>query len=223
MVTDERTRIAVSLRELGRMILRLLPVIICWSAFCCTLLYCVLGGRGDPVFTAETSIYVLSRSPDSDYGRLDVSDLDVSQQMTMDAMSILSNEQMAAEVLANLKGDAAPLQTMSASNLLNMVNIYRKDDSLEISIAVSGTDPYVVCDVANTYRETAIRELSDRIMARGIQTVKEAVIPLSPSGRSAGFYGAVGLLLGLMSACGMIVIVYIVRHAERYAEDVRRI
>ena len=223
MVTDERTRIAVSLRELGRTILRLLPVIVCWSAFCCTLLYCYKGSFSQPVFTAETSIYILSRSPDSDYGRLDVSDLDVSMQMTLDAMSIIGSEQVATEVLANLKGDAAPMKTMSASNLLSMVNISRKDDSLEISISVTGADPYVVCDIANTYRETAIRELSDRIMARGIQTVREAVIPLAPSGQPAGFYGAVGLVLGLISSCGLILVVYIVRYAERDAEDVRRI
>ena len=219
----ERKKIAVSIHELIGIILRLWPVIVCWSLLCCTLLYCYKAVYKAPVFSAETSIYVLSRTADSDYGRLDVSDLDVSRQMTNDAMNILGTEQIAQEVLVNLEGDALPLQTMSAAELLNMVDIERKDDSLEISITVRGQDPYIVCEIANTYRETAIRELNERIMARGVQTVKEAYIPTEPSGRPAVLYGAAGLCLGLVSSIGLIILIYIIWYAEKDNEDMGEI
>lgn len=222
-MTEERKRISVSIHDLIRTILRLLPVIICWSLLCCMLLYAYKIIYKKPVYSAEAAIYVLSRTADSDYGRLDVSDLDVSRQMTLDALSILGSEQMAEEVLVNLRGDAAELKTMSAAELLSMVQIHTQDDSLEISIVVNGPDPYVVCEIANVYKETAIRELSDRIMAKGIQTIRNAMIPLWPSERSASFYGTVGLLLGLISSVGMITVVHIFRHAKSEPEDVGEI
>ena len=222
-MTEERNRITVRLRDLLGTLLRMLPVIICWSAFCFVLLFYMKDSRKDPSFTAETSIYVWSRTADSDYGRLDISDLDVSRQMTIDAMSFLGSEQVADKVIANLRGDAHYLRGMTARELLDMVEIYKQDDSLEVTIAVYGPDPYVVCDIANTYRETAIRELDERLMAKGIQTAKEAMIPLSPSGRSALFYGLIGLVFGLVSSVGLITSVYIFRYAERSREDVEEI
>lgn len=220
---NEREKIAVSIHELVAMILVHFPEIACWSAFCCLLLICYKEIYKKPTFTAETSIYVYSRTADSDYGRLDVSDLDVSQQMAKEALSILGSEQIAEKVLVNLEGDAAALQTMTTYDLLNMISIQKKDDSLEITIAASGTDPYVVCDVANAYRETAVKELSERLMARGIQTARVAVIPLGPSGRPSSLYGAIGLFLGLCSSIGLITLLYVLRHAERSPEDVGEI
>ncbi len=220
---EERVRIRVSIRELLKMILRFLPLIICWSVFCGTLLYYYSKVWKDPVFEADTSVYVLSRTADSDYGRLDMNDMEVSRQMKIDALSILESEQMAEKVLVNLKGDAKALQMITASELLNMVELRSPDDSLELSIIVRGSDPFVICDIANTYRETAIRELNDRLMARGVQTMKEAIIPIYPSGRSSSFYGMAGLLLGLISSLGLITLIYIVRYAKREMEDVRTI
>ena len=222
-MTEERRRIVISVYDLIRMILHFFPVIMCWALFCGTLLYCHRQINHNPVYTAETSIYVLSRTAESDYGRLDVSDLDVSKQMIFDAKHVLGNEQTAEKVLANLKGDAAPFRTISTAELLHMVDIRKEDDSLLITIAVSGSDPYVLCEIANTYREVAIAELDEKIMARGVQTVQEALIPLTTSGRPAAFYAIVGLFIGLISAVGLITIVYIIRFAHRDAEDIGEI
>lgn len=222
-MTEERRRITISIHNLIRMIKFFSPVVLCWSLFCGTFLYSYKQVNHDVAFTAETSIYVLSRTAESDYGRLDVSDLDVSKQMIFDAKSIIGNEQTAEKVLANLKGDAASYRTMSTSELLNMVEIHRQDDSLLITIAVSGSDPYAVCEIANTYREIAIDELDKKIMARGVQTVQEALIPLTTSGRSAGFYFILGMAAGLISSLGLITMVYIVHFAVRDAEDIGEI
>ncbi len=222
-MTGERRRITIRLHDLLGLILGSAQVIICWSLFCGVLLFSYKEIFKRPVFTAETSVYVLSRTPDSDYGRLDVSDLEVSSQMASDAVNLLSSRQAAEKVLVNLRGDAAPLQLMSSADLLDMVRIQKKEDSLEVVFTVTGPDPYAVCDIANTYRETAIRELNSRLMAKGVQTIKEAVIPLEPSGRPPVLYGLAGLFLGLISSVGLIVLVYIVRYAERSEEDVGEI
>ena len=107
-MTEERKRISVSIHDLIRTILRLLPVIICWSLLCCMLLYAYKIIYKKPVYSAEAAIYVLSRTADSDYGRLDVSDLDVSRQMTLDALSILGSEQMAEMTLKQMAESMAP-------------------------------------------------------------------------------------------------------------------
>jgi uncharacterized protein involved in exopolysaccharide biosynthesis len=60
-------------------------------------------------------------------------------------------------------------------------------------------------------------------MAKGIQTAREAIIPLAPSGRPTSFYGAAGIFLGLLSSIGLITLMYVFRHAERSPEDVGEI
>lgn len=220
---NEKRKIVISVYDLLKMILGYLPVIVCWSVFCCLMLVYYKVAYKEPVFVADTSIYVYSRTADNEYERLDVSDLDVSQQMAKEALGILGSEQVAEQVLINLEGDAEALQTMTTYDLLNMVSIYKQDESLEITFTASGSDPYVVCDVANAYRETAINEIRDRLMAKGIQTAREAVIPLAPSGRPSSFYGAVGLFLGLISSIGLVTLMYVVRLAKRIPEDVGEI
>ena len=220
---EERKRIVVSIHDLVKMILAYFPVIICWSLLCGTFLYCYKQIDRKPMYSADTSVYILSRTADSDYGRLDMSDLEVSHQMTLDAVHVFESEQTAEEVLVNLEGDAEPLRTMTARDLLKMVEINKDDDSLVVTLTVTGPDPYVVCEIANTYREVAMREMDKRIMANGVQTVKEALIPLEPSGRSAAMYGAAGVLLGLISSTGILMMIYLIFVARRETEDVEEI
>jgi len=220
---EERKRIVVSMHDLVKMILAYFPVIICWSLFCGTILYCYKQIDRQPMYSADTSVYILSRTAESDYGRLDMSDLEVSHQMTLDAVHVFENEQTAEKVLVNLKGDAEPLRTMTAKELLNMVEISKDDDSLVVTLTVTGPDPYVVCEIANTYREVAMKELNARLSASGVETIKEALIPLEPSGRSATMYGAAGVLFGLISSTGILMMIYLIFVARRETEDVEEI
>ncbi len=220
---EERKRIVVSIKDLLKMILAYFPVILCWSLLCGTILYCHKQIDKTPMYEANTSLYVFSRTADSDYGRLDMSDVEVSHQMIVDAAHIIGSEQTAEQVLVNLGGDAKPLRTMTAEELLKLIEVNRDDESLVVTLTVRGADPYIVCEVANTYREVAIKELEKRLNANGIQTIEKALIPLEPSGRSAKIYAAAGFALGLMSSTGMLVLIYLVFKAKRETEDVEGI
>ena len=104
-----------------------------------------------------------------------------------------------------------------------MVGISREDDSLMISITVTNPDPYLACDIANSYRNTIIGELKKKLMIRGIQTVEEAVIPLGHSGRSDKFILAVGAVIGLFSILCLLFIHYVAFDAAREPEDIKEV
>lgn len=203
-----------------------MPVILCWTLLCGMIALTGVSVLKDKKFTADTSIYILARNVQTREERLDQSDMQVSTQMTLDGMLILKSEQMAERVIANLgtsSEEGYNLSNLSAMDLLSMVEVTKADDSLLVTISVTDADPYVACDIANIYRETAATELTEKLRARGIQTVEEAIVPLSPSGMSEKLVAAAAAFLGLMSSLALLFVKYVVHDAVREPEDIREV
>ncbi len=222
-MNGERQIIVISIAEYLKKLWKWAAVIICWSVFCATAAVTCATLLKDTVFTADTSIYILARNVYSEDERLDLSDIEVSTQMIHDGMLMMTSEQMAERVVANYKREIDPDTSLTARDILDMVSVTQAEDSLLVTIAVTYADPYMACDLANIYRETASVELEAKLRARGIQTIEEALIPLSPSGRSMTFYAAVGTIFGIVSAIVLLFVLYLVFDAKRMPEDIKAV
>ena len=218
-----RQRIVISIAEYIRKLWTWMPAIICWTILCAMVALTGMSVMKDKKFTADTSIYILARNVQTREERLDQSDMQVSTQMTYDGMLILKSEQMAERVIANLASSSAQEYDLSAQDLLNMVEVTKADDSLLVTISVTDADPYVECDIANIYRETAAAELMGKLRARGIQTVEEAIVPLNPSGISNRVVAALGVFLGLFSSLVFLFVKYVAHDAIREPEDIKEV
>lgn len=219
----DRQRIVISIAEYVLKLWKWLPVIICWAALCSISVVTLFKVFREPVYTAETKIYMLSRLVQEEMDRFDMSDMQVSTQMANDSMLVLKNEQIAEKVIANLKIDSATDIDMTANGLLGMVDVSREDDSLMITITATNPDPYLACDIANSYRITVMEELESKLMARGITTVEEAIIPLEHSGRSDIINAAMGGVLGVFSIVFMLFVLYAAFDAQREPEDIKEV
>ena len=218
-----RQKIVISIAEDIRKLWTWMPVIICWTLLCAMIALAGMSVIKDKEFTADTSIYILARNVQTREERLDQSDMQVSTQMTYDGMLILKSEQMAERVIANLASNSAQEYNLNAQELLNMVEVTKADDSLLVTISVTDADPYVACDIANIYRETAAAELMEKLRARGIQTVEEAIVPLYPSGISNKVVAAAGVFLGVFSSLIFLFVKYVAHDAVREPEDIKEV
>lgn len=222
-MNEQRQTIVFSIAEYIKKLWTWMPVIISWSVFCAVLVVALKTILVKPGYTASTSIYILDREVQSDYERFDMSDIQVSSQMTNDGIAILKSEQLAERVIANLNNNTEMKYDLTASELLKSVSISREDDSLIVTISVDHQDPYLACELANTYREVATRELEEKIMAKGVQTVEEAIIPIKHSGRSNRVYAALGVIMGAFSACVVFCLLYVKYDAKRVLEDIKEV
>lgn len=222
-MNEQRQTIVFSIAEYIKKLWTWMPVIISWSVFFAMLAITLKTVLIKPCYSASTSIYILDREVQSDYERFDMSDIQVSTQMTNDGMAILKSEQMAERVIANLKNSTEMKYDLTASELLEMVTVSREDDSLMVTISVNNQDPYIACDLANTYREVATRELEEKIKAKGVQTIEEAIIPIDRIGGTNLVYGALGLIAGAFIACVALLILYVKYDAKRILEDIKEV
>ena len=109
------------------------------------------------------------------------------------------------------------------NGLSAFMTVSREDDSLMVTISVSSQDPYIACDLANTYREVATRELEEKIKAKGVQTIEEAIIPSDRTGGTNRVYGALGLIAGAFIACVAFLFLYVKYDAKRVLEDIKEV
>ena len=194
-MNEQRQTIVFSFAEYIKKLWTWMPVIISWSVFCAVLVVTLKTILIKPCYTASTSIYILDREVQSTYERFDMSDIQVSTQMTTDGLA----------------------------ELLKMASVSREDDSLMVTISVNHQDPYIACDLANTYREVATRELEEKIKANGVQTVEEAIIPIKRVGGANRVYAALGLIMGAFFACIALLFLYVKYDAKRVLEDIKEV
>ena len=219
----QRQKIVISIAEYLHKLWKWMPVIICWTLLCAMSVVTLFKVIKEPVYTAETKVYILSRQIQEETDRLDMSDLEVSEQMTNDSMLMLQNEQVLEKVIASLRSNSNSDFSMTPGELLGMIDIIREDDSLMITITATNPDPYLSCDIANTYRKTVMEELEQKLMVRGITTVEEAAIPLWRSGRSDFANAAIGGIMGIFSIVILIFAVYVAFDAQREPEDIKEV
>ena len=222
-MNTQRQKIVISIADYIKKLWTWMPVIICWTFLCVMIALTGMSILKEKKFTADTSIYILARNVYTKEERLDQSDMQVSTQMTYDGMLILKSEQMAERVIENLESSSKQEYNLNAEELLDMVEVTKADDSLLVTISATDTDPYLVCDIANIYRETAVEVLTEKLRARGIQTVEEAIVPLYPSGLSNMVVVALSVFLGMFSSFVLLFVKYVAHDAIREPEDIGEI
>lgn len=219
----QKKRIVISISEYLHKLWEWMPVIICWTVLCAMSVVTLSKVIKEPTYAAETKIYILSRQIDENMDRLDMSDLEVSAQMSDDSMLLFYNKQLLEKVISSLKSNADSDFDMFPDELTKMIDISREDDSLMVNITVRNPDPYLACEIANTYRKTVVEELEEKLMVRGITTVEEAAIPLWQSGRSDSAYAVIGAVFGIISIVFLLFAVYVAFDAQREPEDLKEI
>ena len=150
-------------------------------------------------YTAETSIYALSKSS-SQADSLDAvtaTDLNASQMLANDFAELAKNEQIQKETA----------QSLGLENLDDYkVAVSSSNTTRVIKLAVTGKNPASVALVANELTDE-IGETATRIMnVEAVNVISEAETPDTPSGPRRALYTLVALLAGLFIAVAIVVI-----------------
>lgn len=164
-------------------------------------------------YTAETSIYALTKGSATSEQNAEVvtaTDLNASQMLANDFAELVKNDQVQAETAKSLGLDGLDDYEVSVGS---------STTTRVIKVAVTGRDPNSVALVANKLAEeigtTAVRIMN----VEAVNVISEAKTPDSPSGPPRSLYTLVALLAGLFAAVAIVVIMDMVNTTIRSDEE----
>lgn len=171
-------------------------------------------------YTAEVSIYALTNSLNSQSSAAtnsDYSDLQSSQLLANDFVQLAENDQLKSDVASQL--DLANLDDYD-------IDVESSTTSRVINVDVTGLDPQVTAQVANTFA-TELGSMAKRVMGvEAVNIVNPAEVPQDPSGPSRVLYTLVALIAGLFVAIVIVVVRDMLNtriRSERDVEDLLQV
>lgn len=153
-----------------------------------------------PQYQASAMLYVNNSSFSVGSTSVSLADLNASQSLVKTYAVILKTRSTLNEVIdrANLSYTYEQLYEMVEAAPVNSTEVFE--------IRVTSTDPYEAERIANTIAELMPEKISDIVEGSSVRIVDHAVVPAKKSAPSLSRYAAIGLLLGFVLSCGVIIV-----------------
>lgn len=165
-----------------------------------------------PMYTSTTSMYVLSRTDGS--SSVTYSDLQTSTQLTQDYMELVKSRPVLEQVIAVLNLD------MTTDQLKKCISTENASESRILTISVENEDPKLAKEIADALRESVSIQITEIMEADAVNPIEEANLPTSPSSPSTMKNIAIGGLLGILIAAGIIILIFILDDTIKTPDDV---
>lgn len=148
-------------------------------------------------YTAETTMYVLSRSDSTTTSSSSVqSDLSAGQMISNDVGNIITSDRVKSDV-ANELG----LDNLNDYDL----NVTNSSDTRVITLQVTGTDAQLTADIANAIVSDVSTVAADVMGVDAVNVIDAAQVPQYPSGPNRVMYTGAGFAIGFVVAFGIAV------------------
>lgn len=153
-----------------------------------------------PTYQARALMYVNNSSISVGSTSVSLSDLSASQSLVETYIVILKARLTLNEVIerAGLNYTYEQLNGMISAGAVNETEIF--------AITATSTDPVEAERIANTITEVLPGKISEIMDGSSVRTVDLAVVPTHRSAPSMTRYTALGMFLGAIFSCGIIVL-----------------
>ena len=165
-----------------------------------------------PMYTSTTSMYVLSRTEGN--ASVTYNDLQTSTQLTQDYMELVSSRPVLEQVIAVLNLD------MTTEELKNSITTENTAESRILTIGVENEDPKMAKEIADALRDSVSIQITEIMEADAVNTIEEANLPTDPSSPSTMKNIAIGGLLGILIAAGIIILIFVLDDTIKTPDDV---
>lgn len=174
-----------------------------------------------PKYTTSTQILVISENKnaaDSAGNAVNFSNIQSSTYLAKDYVYMITSKPVMQQVISELG-----LQDISYSDLASQISVTTPDDTRILIISVTDENPVKAKQIADSVRENSIEHIQSVI---GTDTVRSidgdigAVIPTSQSSPNVKRDTILGVLLGIIIACAIIILRYILDDSIKTEEDV---
>ncbi len=188
--------------------------LVCVLPVACALVMLVYSylGMGN-VYTASTSLYVLTKSGNENSSMLS-SDLSASQLLANDIAALAQSDRVLNDTASDLG-----LEDLKDYK----IEVAGETTTRVITVSVTGPTAESAADVANKVAENCSTVAQEVMDVDSINVVDKAVAPTSPSGPKRMLYTAVAFAGGLFAAVAVVVLKDILDTRVRDAEDLENL
>ena len=169
-----------------------------------------------PLYQASAMMYVNNSSINVGSTQVDLSDLNAAQSLVETYIVILQTRGTLEQVIEqeNLPYDYETLSGMIEAGAVNSTEVF--------SINVTSADPEEAERIANCVAEILPDRIAEIVEGSSVKIVDYAIVPSHKSSPSISRYTLLGLLLGAVVSCGIIVLLYLFDDQIRDEEYVRQ-
>ena len=168
-----------------------------------------------PLYKASAMLYVNNSSLSVGSTKVDLSDLNAAQSLVDTYIVILKTRTTLEDVIeaAGLSYDYETLSKMIEAGAVNSTEVF--------SIEVTSPDPAESEKIANTIAELLPDRIAEIVDGSSVRIVDYAVVPSHKASPSLSRYTLLGLLLGAVVSCGVIVLMVLFDEQIRDEDYVR--
>lgn len=176
-----------------------------FAGYLCTTLFIT------PQYTAETRMYVLNRSNESNVVS---SDYQISNYILNDYKVLITGKNVTKEVIDQLGLE------ISSSALSQKINVSAPDNTRVLQITITDTSAERAASIANAVREVAAQQIQAIMDVEAVRLVYAAEVPQSPSSPNVMRNTGLAAVLGVVVAIVVLALIYILDDSIRTEEDV---
>lgn len=165
-----------------------------------------------PVYSSTSKLYILSTST----SLTSLTDIQIGTSLTKDFVQLVQSKPVADKVIANLNLDT------NYQELLKHMTFTNPSDTRILVITCQDNNPILAKQIADEFAEVSRIHISE-IMKTEAPTIAEygtvAEFPVSPSMKKNV---AVGGLAGIVIACGIFIVLFLMDDTVKTAEDIEK-
>lgn len=166
-----------------------------------------------PKYESETKLYVLNRANDS---ATTLSDVQLSTQLTKDYQILVTSAPVMNQVIKELG------LNMKASELASTISVDAPSDTRVLQITVTSDDPKRAKDIADKVAQVSSKKICDIMKIEQVNVIEEGSMSEEPAVDTVQKWTLIGLALGIVLSCAVIIIRSMLDDTVKTTEDVEK-
>ena len=166
-----------------------------------------------PKYESETKLYVLNRANDS---ATTLSDVQLSTQLTKDYQILVTSATVMNHVIKELG------LNMKASELASTISVDTPSDTRVLQITVTSDDPKRAKDIADKVAQVSSKKICDIMKIEQVNVIEEGSLSEEPAVDTVQKWTLIGLALGIVLSCAVIIIRSMLDDTVKTTEDVEK-
>lgn len=166
-----------------------------------------------PKYESETKLYVLNRANDS---ATTLSDVQLSTQLTKDYQILVTSAPVMNQVIKELG------LNMKASELASTISVDTPSDTRVLQITVTSDDPKRAKDIADKVAQVSSKKICDIMKIEQVNVIEEGSMSEEPAVDTVQKWTLIGLALGIVLSCAVIIIRSMLDDTVKTTEDVEK-
>ena len=166
-----------------------------------------------PKYESETKLYVLNRANDS---ATTLSDVQLSTQLTKDYQILVTSAPVMNQVIKELG------LNMKSSELASTISVDTPSDTRVLQITVTSNDPKRAKDIADKVAQVSSKKICDIMKIEQVNVIEEGSLSEEPAVDTVQKWTLIGLALGIVLSCAVIIIRSMLDDTVKTTEDVEK-